>query len=218
MLVIDKLSVRRADKDILNSVSFIVAPGELLSLVGPNGSGKSTLALTLFGHSSCLVTQGSLSLDEQDLLPLKTFARAKLGLFLAHQEPPAIAGVTVATALRAMSDALRTPSLSTPEFFSLLRLGLQELELPDSFADRYLHEALSGGEKKRLELLTLVMLSPKYAVLDEIDSGMDAEARRLTAAVVSRLRQQGTGFVVISHNQEFLDSLRVSRRLTLSQA
>ena len=215
MLEVQKLSVKRGGKDVLQDVSLGVDAGELVVLMGANGIGKSTLALTLLGHPSCQVVSGSLTLDGIDLIGLKPHERAKRGLFLAHQEPPAIAGVTVAQALRAASDATRQHPYSTAEFFDKLRVAVTRLGLPYEFVDRNLHEAFSGGEKKRAELLALLLMSPKYAVLDEIDSGMDAVARSLTKDILAEMRTAGTGFLVISHNQQFIEELRPTRTVAL---
>jgi Fe-S cluster assembly ATP-binding protein len=215
MLSVTNLSVRRGDKDVLQNVSLSLEPGELVALVGANGVGKSTLAMTLFGHPSCMVTAGSLKLDDLDLTTLKTHERARHGLFLAHQEPPVIAGVSVADALRAASDATRAQPFTTAEFFDKLRAGSTRLGLSPDFAKRNLHEAFSGGEKKRSELLALLIVAPKYAVLDEIDSGMDAVARAMTKDILAELRTNGTGFLVISHNESFVEELSPTRKISL---
>lgn len=215
MLEIQQLTVRRGNKDVFKNVSLSVDKGELIAVVGSNGVGKSTLALALLGHPACEVTEGSMRLDGIDLKALKTHERAKAGLFLAHQEPPAIPGVSVADALRAMCDALRPQALSTPMFFDQLRAGVKKLHLPEGFIDRPLHEAFSGGEKKRAELLALLILAPKYAILDEIDSGMDAAARAMTKEVLAEMREQGTGFLLISHNESFLQEIAPSRTVSL---
>ncbi len=154
-------------------------------------------------------------LDGVDLLVLKTHERARRGIFLAHQEPPAIAGVSVANVLRSASDALRTQPYTTAEFFDKLRTSLASLHLAPDFANRNLHEAMSGGEKKRVELLSLLVLEPKYAILDELDSGMDAEARALAITVIQQLREQGVGFLVISHNSDVVESLSPTRIISL---
>ncbi len=216
MLNIQHLTVHRGDKDVLKDVSLSVDSGELVALVGPNGVGKSTLAMTLLGHPSCQILNGSMRLDDVDLAILKTHERAKLGLFLAHQEPPTIAGVTVAQVLRAASEATRLPAYSTAEFYDKLRASLARLGLPLEFADRHLNENFSGGEKKRSELLALLMVAPKYAVLDEIDSGMDASARALTKDILAGMRSAGTGFLVISHNDNFIDELGSTRKIALN--
>ncbi len=215
MLNIEQLTVRRGDKDVLKDVSLSVDAGELVALVGPNGVGKSTLAMTLLGHPSCNVVSGRLRLDDVDLMTLKVHERAKRGLFLAHQEPPIIAGVTVAQILRATSDATRQQPYSTAEFYDKLRASLTRLGLPQEFADRHLNENFSGGEKKRSELLALLMVAPKYAVLDEIDSGMDASARALTKDILAEMRTAGTGFIVISHNDSLIDELGATRKIYL---
>lgn len=215
MLEVNSLSVKRGDKDVLKDVSLSVAAGELVALVGPNGVGKSTLALTLLGHPACQVVSGSIKLDETDLASLKTHERARLGLFLAHQEPPVIAGVSVANALRAASDATRAQPYSTAEFFDKLRSSVARLGLSDDFVNRNLHEAFSGGEKKRAELLALLIVSPQYAILDELDSGMDGVARSITKDILAELRLAGTGFLVISHNDSFIDELSPTRKIFL---
>jgi len=215
MLNIQNLTVRRGDKDVLKDVSLSVGTRELVALVGANGVGKSTFAMALLGHPSCQILSGSMMLDEIDLLTLKTHERAKRGLFLAHQEPPVIAGVSVANALRAASDATRQQPFSTAEFFDKLRSSLARLGLSQDFANRNLHEAFSGGEKKRSELLALLMVSPKYAVLDEIDSGMDGVARAMTKDILAEMRSAGTGFLVISHNDSFIEELGPTRTITL---
>jgi Fe-S cluster assembly ATP-binding protein len=159
-----------------------------------------------------------MTLDGINLGLLETHERARLGLFLAHQEPPAIAGVSVVNVLRAASDATRTKPYSTAEFFDKLRNATARLGLPSEFTNRNLHEAFSGGEKKRAELLSLLVLSPKYAVLDELDSGMDAEARHMTKEVLTELRAAGTGCLVISHNDNFIDELSPDRVISLNSA
>ncbi len=218
MLDVTNLSVRRGEKDVIKDVSFKLAPEELIALVGPNGAGKSTIALTLLGHPTCQIVNGTLTLDDVDLAPLKTHERARLGLFLAHQEPPVISGVSVASVLRAASDASRAQPYSTAEFFDKLRNATARLGLPNEFTNRNLHEAFSGGEKKRAELLSLLVLSPKYAVLDELDSGMDAEARAMTVEILSELRQTGTGCLVISHNNDFIEELSPDRVISMNSA
>ncbi len=215
MLNIQNLTVRRGDKDVLQDVNFSLAPGDLVALVGSNGVGKSTLAMTVFGHPSCTIVSGRLSLDDVDLAPLETHERVKLGLFLAHQEPPVIAGVTVAQILRATCEATRQQPYSTAEFYAKLRQGTARLGLADEFVDRNFNEAFSGGEKKRTELLALLLVNPKYAVLDEIDSGMDVVARAMTKAILTEMRSAGTGFLVISHNEDLIEELRPTQTISL---
>lgn len=215
MLEIRNLTVKRGGRDVLKDISLNVDAGELVALVGPNGVGKSTLALTLLGHPSCEIAGGIIALDSIDLSKLKTHERAKKGLFLAHQEPPAITGVTVANALRAASEATRQQPYSTAAFFDKLRQGVTRLGLPYEFVDRSLNDAFSGGEKKRAELLALLVIAPRYAILDEIDSGMDAVARSMTKDILAEMRSAGTGFLVISHNDSFIEELSPTRKISL---
>lgn len=213
--MVEHLAVERAGKSILANFSFTVAPGELVQISGQNGKGKSTLALTIMGHLSCVVTAGSLKFFGHNLVPLAPHERAKLGIFLAHQEPPALSGVSVSTAFRAMVEATSNEQLSTAEFYDRLRQALLRVGLADEFIDRGLNEGFSGGEKKRAELAALLMLKPRLAMLDEIDAGMDEAAKRMTGEVIAELRASGTGFLVISHNQDFATGLSLSRVLEL---
>lgn len=214
-LRLENVTIERAGKTILADFSLIVTPGELVHVGGKNGSGKSTLALTIMGHPSCKVTAGAMKFFAHDLLTLAPHERARLGIFLAHQEPPALSGVSVSTAFRAMVEAMSTQELSTAEFYDQLRAALTRVGLADEFIDRGLHEGFSGGEKKRAELAALLMLKPRLAILDEIDAGMDEAAKRMTAEIITELRTRGTAFVVISHNQDFAAAVQPSQVVNL---
>ena len=214
-LVVNDLTVSRENKEVLTSFSLSVAPGELVALGGPNGSGKSTLALTLLGHPECVVVKGEITLQGESLLSLSPHERARRGLFLSHQEPAKMSGVSIAEALRASCEALQGEAFTVPKFYEHLRAGLRRLELPDDFARRSLNDQLSGGEKKRGELLALLLARPAIAVLDELDSGMDTAARNLVQGVVDELRASGVGFLLISHNDQFVHDMKPTRRLEL---
>ncbi len=212
-LKVENLSVQREGKQVLTDICFQIEPSELLVLEGANGAGKSTLALTLLGHPSCAVTGGTMTLCGQDLTPLQSHERARLGLFLAHQEPAKIPGVTIAETLRTSCEALQGKDFTIPKFYEQLRAGLRRLGLPEEFSQRTHNEQLSGGEKKRGELLALLLVRPVIAILDELDSGLDVETRILAKEVIEELRMQRTGFLVISHNQQFVEGLRPTQRL-----
>lgn len=214
-LTIAQLSVEREGKKILENLSLVVAPGELVHLGGANGSGKSTLALTVMGHPSCKVVAGAMSFFGQPLAGLPVHERAKLGIFLAHQEPPALPGVSLATAFRAMVEATSAAPISTAEFYDRLRQSLTRVGLADEFIDRGLHEGFSGGEKKRAELAAMLMLKPRLVILDEIDAGMDQAARILTKEMVAQLRREKVAFLLISHNKDFAAELQPDRYLSL---
>lgn len=214
-LKIEGLTVEREGKKILENLSLVIAPGELIHLTGANGSGKSTLAFTIMGHSSCRVMSGAMHFFGHELAPLKIHERAKLGIFLAHQEPPALSGVSLATAFRAMVEATATQSISTAEFYDGLRAALSRVGLAEEFMDRGLHEGFSGGEKKRAELAALLLLKPRLVILDEVDAGMDEGARKMTVEIIAELRQAGTMFLIISHNQDFASLLEPSSKFLL---
>ncbi len=215
-LVIKNLSIERAGRPVITDLSLFVEPGELVQIRGKNGSGKSTLALTIMGSSLCISTNGEMIFEGHNLKLLRTFERAKLGIFLAHQEPPALSGVSTATAFRAMSDALRSVPLSTSDFFAKLRVALKAVGLTENFIDRPLNEDFSGGEKKRTELAALLFFEPKLAILDEVDSGMDVSSRALAQTVIASLRERGTSFLLITHNEDFARSLAPSQIVDLA--
>ena len=214
-LRLENVTIERAGKVILADFALIVVPGELVHIGGKNGSGKSTLALSIMGHPSCKVTTGTMNFFSHDLLTLAPHERARLGIFLAHQEPPALSGVSVSTAFRAMVEATSTQKMSTAEFYDQLRAALTRVGLADEFIDRGLHEGFSGGEKKRAELAALLMLKPRLVTLDEIDAGMDEAAKRMTAEIIAELRIRGTAFIVISHNQDFAAAVQPSQVVNL---
>ncbi len=213
-LVVENLHVSRSGKEIIRDVSFSLKPGEVILLSGANGAGKSTLALSLLGHPGCTVDSGKITFNGQDVLALKTFERAHLGIFLAHQEPPAIAGVSVAYVLRSAREAHDPLTFSYPAFHQELLKALEKLHLDYAFAKKELHAQFSGGEKKKIELLSLLLMKPKVAILDEIDSGMDEEARKSLLEVIGELRESGTAFLIISHHKDVFENLPGVRHLS----
>src|SRR3989344_712704 len=181
MLTIQNLHGSSDKKKILNGISLKIKPGEIHVIMGPNGSGKSSLSLALMGHPRYQITSGRVKIDSKDITKLTPDKRAKLGLFLAMQYPTAIPGVSVANFLRTSMRNLRS-SVKPPEFVKSLKTKMAELKIDENFASRGINEGFSGGEKKKMEVLQLSMLEPKYAVLDETDSGLDVDALKLVAA------------------------------------
>jgi Fe-S cluster assembly ATP-binding protein len=216
VLEIRDLHVSIDSKEILKGVDLSVRQGEIHALMGPNGSGKSTLSYALMGHPSYEVTEGSATLDGQDLLALDADERAKAGLFLAFQYPTSIPGVTVANFLRHAVTNIRHPErkegedlMTMREFRKELREKMEELGMDPEFARRYLNEGFSGGEKKRAEVLQLAMLRPAIAILDETDSGLDIDAVRVVSEGVNRVAaKEGTGVLVITHYQRILNYIK----------
>lgn len=207
-LVIEGLHVAVEGTEILKGVDLQVGAGERHVLMGANGSGKSTLAYALMGHPSYEVTAGSITFAGEKVLELEPDERAKLGLFLAFQYPKEITGVTVSNFLRQALEAVRGESVSLREFTKLLSEKMGVLQMKPEFARRYLNEGFSGGERKRNEMLQLLVLEPRLAVLDETDSGLDVQMRQLVADTVLRMRDTDTGFLVVTHYNDVVRQMQ----------
>lgn len=207
-LKIAGLRVSVAGTEILKGIDLTVEPGRVHALMGPNGSGKSTLALSLAGHPKYVIDAGTASIDGENLLELAPDKRAKAGLFLSFQYPAAIPGVKVANFLHAARQAVRPSDLAPAKFRAMLLEKMDLLDMDPSFMGRYLNDGFSGGEKKRLEMLQLAMLAPKYAILDETDSGLDVDALRAVGESVNALRAsedgKRSGFLIITHYPRIL--------------
>ncbi|TAK12587.1 MAG: Fe-S cluster assembly ATPase SufC [Anaerolineae bacterium] len=213
-LQIRNLHVSIGENLILKGLDLTVKQGEIHALMGPNGSGKSTLAYTLMGHPSYEVTEGEVLLDGENLLEMEPDQRSHLGLFLAFQYPVAIPGVTVANFLRTAINSHRRAidpeykGMPIPEFRKLLKEKMDLLQMDHSFAGRYLNDGFSGGEKKRAEILQLATLEPRFAVLDETDSGLDIDALRTVSEGVNALQGSDLGVLVITHYQRLLNYIK----------
>jgi Fe-S cluster assembly ATP-binding protein len=198
------------DREILKGLTLEVKPGEVHAIMGPNGSGKSTLSKVLCGHEEYVVTSGSVTLDDVDLLSIGVDERSRAGLFLAFQYPFEIPGVSNANFIRAALQA-RLPKgeeLDAVAYYKRLYARMDELEMSRSFTSRSVNEGFSGGEKKRNEILQMMMLEPKYAVLDETDSGLDIDALRIVSKGVNAMRSPERGLLVITHYQRLLDYIK----------
>jgi Fe-S cluster assembly ATP-binding protein len=192
-------------KEILRGVNLIVRAGETHALMGPNGSGKSTLAYAVAGHPKYTVTSGSVTLDGEDVLSMSVDERSRAGLFLAMQYPVEVPGVSVSNFLRSALTAVRGEAPKLRDFAKEMRGAMTELQIDPAFAQRNLNEGFSGGEKKRHEILQLEMLKPKFAVLDETDSGLDIDALKVVSEGVNRFREGGeTGVLLITHYTRIL--------------
>ncbi len=212
LLKITDLHVSVEDKPILHGVSLEIRQGEIHALMGPNGSGKSTLAYTLVGHPKYEITGGSIEIDGTPLNELDPCERARKGLFLAFQYPVTIPGVKVSDFLRHAVTNVRNPErkdgeslMPMREFRKELKQKMEELGMDTEFARRYLNEGFSGGEKKRMEILQLAMLQPKFAILDETDSGLDSDAVRVVSEGVRKLSGPQMGVLIITHHERLLE-------------
>ena len=207
LLTIENLHARVAETgdEILRGVDLTMREGELHALMGPNGSGKSTLAKVLTGHPAYEVTEGRIQFRGEDLLELEVDERARKGLFLAFQYPSEVPGVTIAQFLRQAKIARTGAEIGVFDFYDDLKKAMDILQVDEKFAERYVNEGFSGGEKKRNEILQMAMLSPSLAVLDETDSGLDIDALRTVSHGVNSLRSPDRAMLVITHYQRLLD-------------
>lgn len=198
MLQVDNLSVSVEGKQILRGVSLEIKPGEIHALMGPNGAGKSSLTMALIGHPRYKVVAGKITVDGKNINKLKTHQRAKAGIFLSFQSPPAIPGVGAANFLN-----LASGRKNFAEFYQDLKDLAKDLHLEEEFLRRPLNEDFSGGEKKKMELLQALILKPKFVILDEIDTGLDIDALKLVAKKIKILSKQ-SGILLITHYQRLL--------------
>ncbi len=212
LLKIENLHVNVGNTEILKGVNLEIRQGEIHALMGPNGSGKSTLAYALVGHPKYEITQGTVTVDGTDLADLDPSQRARRGLFLAFQYPVTIPGVKVADFLRHAMTNVRNPDrkdgeelMPMREFRTELRDTMKELDIDAEFARRYLNDGFSGGEKKRMEILQLALLKPKFAILDETDSGLDSDAVRVVSEGLAKLSGPEMGVLIITHHERLLE-------------
>jgi len=191
--------------EILKGLNLNIAKGEVHALMGPNGSGKSTLARVLIGDPVYKVTQGQVVYKGESVFELSVDERARRGMFLAFQYPMEIPGVSIANFLRLALNSRLERKLTVFEFYKLLKNRMALLKMPEDFAERYLNEGFSGGEKKRCEVLQMTVLNPDIAILDETDSGLDIDALKIVAEGVNSLRGPNVSALVITHYQRLLD-------------
>ena len=211
MLKIENLQVEIDGQEIVKGLDLEVDKGEIHAIMGPNGSGKSTLANVLMGHPRYEVTGGSITFQGEDVFELEPDERAKLGMFLAFQYPSEVPGVSVANFLRTAVNSVREEELSPMEMYRLLQEKMQIMRMDPKFAERYLNEGFSGGEKKRNEILQMLMLDPTLAIMDETDSGLDIDALQVVAKGVNELRGPDFSAVVITHYQRILRYIEPDR-------
>lgn len=207
VLEIKNLHVEIDGKEILKGVDLTLKQGEIHAVMGPNGTGKSTLAQAIMGHPSYEVTEGEVLLDGENILEMEVDERAQAGLFLGMQYPSEISGVTNSDFLRSAMNAQREEGdeINLMQFIKKLDKNMDYLEMDPDMATRYLNEGFSGGEKKRNEILQLMMLEPKFGILDEIDSGLDIDALRVVSEGINKLRGQEFGALIITHYQRLLN-------------
>ena len=207
VLEIKDLHVAIDDKEILKGVNLEMKTGEIHAIMGPNGTGKSTLSAAIMGNPNYEVTKGEILFDGKNILDLEVDERARLGLFLAMQYPSEITGISNAEFMRAAINARREEDekISVMQFLKKLDKKMELLNMPEEMAERYLNEGFSGGEKKRNEILQLLMIEPTFAILDEIDSGLDIDALKVVAKGINEMRGEEFGALIITHYQRLLN-------------
>ena len=211
MLKIEDLQIEIDGQEIVKGLDLEVGKGEIHAIMGPNGSGKSTLANVLMGHPRYEVTGGSITFQGEDVFELEPDERAKLGMFLAFQYPSEVPGVSVANFLRTAVNSVREEELNPMEMYRLLQEKMSIMQMDPRFAERYLNEGFSGGEKKRNEILQMLMLDPKLAIMDETDSGLDIDALQVVAKGVNEMKGPEFSAVIITHYQRILRYIEPDR-------
>jgi Fe-S cluster assembly ATP-binding protein len=205
---IKNLKVLAYDKQILNGVDLKINGGEIHVIMGPNGAGKSTLASAIMGNPKYEVNEGEVMLNNQNLLDLEVDERARAGVFLAMQYPAEVSGVTNSNFIKSAVNATRELKPTISEFFKELKAAVDTLEMRKDLPYRYLNDGFSGGEKKRNEILQMLMLKPKIAILDEIDSGLDIDALRIVGQALNKAQNENLGILIITHYQRILEYIK----------
>lgn len=217
-LEIKNVSSQVGGKTILSDVSLDVKQNEVVVILGPNGAGKSSIAQAIIGNPTYEITSGSIILDGENITDLPVEERAKKGIFLSFQQPQEISGITMANFLRSSYNSVKGTSFNLAQFHKLLKEKMQILEMDPSFRTREVNKGFSGGEKKRSELLQLLLFEPKFAILDEIDSGLDVDALRKLSSVIAKAKEETkAGFIIITHHTALLDVIEPDKVIVIKK-
>ena len=214
MIEIKDLHVKVEDKEILKGVNLTLNNGEVVAIMGRNGSGKSTLANAIMGDPKYTITSGTITLDGEDITSMPPDERARKGLFLSFQHPQEIPGITIRSLMRAALNA-KEGRIPPAQFTERLDKALEQLKMSPEFVDRYGNEGFRGGEKKRAEILQLVMLKPRVAILDETDSGLDVDALRIVGEGIAAAKTDENAFLIISHYARIFEYIKPTRVIVL---
>lgn len=210
-LEIKNLHVAVEGNEILHGLNLTINKGDVLALLGPNGHGKSTLLNVLMGNPHYQITSGEIILDGEDLTKLDVDERSKKGIFMAFQNPPEVSGVEVVDFYKQMINSHRDTPISLFEYYNMLNKGFKSVELPEDMNTRHLNEGFSGGEKKRNEIMQMMLLNPSICMLDEIDSGLDVDALKLIGKCILEQEEKGSSFIIISHYARLFNLVKPTR-------
>lgn len=204
LLKIENLSAGTEDKEILKNINFEINPGEVHVIMGPNGSGKTTLSNTIMGNPRYIISNGKIFFEGEDITELSTDKRAKAGIFMSFQTPMEVNGISTENFIRTALQQKTDENISFIKFRKELHKEMEKLSMDKSYGDRYLNVGFSGGEKKKNEILQLLMLNPKLAILDETDSGLDVDATRIVAEGINRYHNDENAVIIITHHRELI--------------
>ena len=208
LLRVENLSAGVEDKEILKNINLKINYGEVHVIMGPNGSGKSTLANVIMDNPVYNVTSGKIFLDGEDISDLTTDKRANKGLFMSFQSPEEVPGISVENFIRTAKSLKEDKTISILKFKKEIKKEMEELKMDSSYAERYLNVGFSGGEKKKNEILQMLMLNPKLAILDETDSGLDVDATRIVSSGIEKFLNKGNAVLIITHHKELIDNIK----------
>ena len=204
LLKVENLSAGTEDKEILKNINFEINPGEVHVIMGPNGSGKTTLSNTIMGNPRYIISSGKIFFEGEDITELSTDKRAKAGIFMSFQTPMEVNGISTENFIRTALQQKTDENISFIKFRKELHKEMEKLSMDKSYGDRYLNVGFSGGEKKKNEILQLLMLNPKLAILDETDSGLDVDATRIVAEGINRYHNDENAVIIITHHRELI--------------
>ena len=208
LLRVENLSAGVEDKEILKNINLKINYGEVHVIMGPNGSGKSTLANVIMDNPVYNVTSGKIFLDGEDISDLTTDKRANKGLFMSFQSPEEVPGISVENFIRTAKSLKEDKTISILKFKKEIQKEMEELKMDSSYAERYLNVGFSGGEKKKNEILQMLMLNPKLAILDETDSGLDVDATRIVSSGIEKFLNKDNAVLIITHHKELIDNIK----------
>lgn len=211
LLKIENLSAGTEDKEILKNINFEINPGEVHVIMGPNGSGKTTLSNTIMGNPRYIISSGKIFFEGEDITELSTDKRAKAGIFMSFQTPMEVNGISTENFIRTALQQKTDENISFIKFRKELHKEMEKLSMDKSYGDRYLNVGFSGGEKKKNEILQLLMLNPKLAILDETDSGLDVDATRIVAEGINRYHNDENAVIIITHHRELIRKIEPDR-------